>query len=423
MSTLQGNTNTIENLLRSVNNLPNVGADDAVLYIDQTLTEAQKAQARTNIGAASEEEVAGKMDKVTGTEDQVIGFDADGDPVAREAPSGGGVSSWNDLTDKPVVSEGSPDTLTWDGNTEGLVSVDMTAMVGAKFYKVSDVVLVDADFANGGDYVFSNGNSGSIEVTTVADGVLSAPEFAFICVAENAVGVDVAGVTFPEAGLYLAAYAGRYTAVVAIVNYTGFPVQEKIAPSYLYQPDWNQTDETAADFIKNKPFGEETVMGDTLTWDGNTEGRVVVDLSDTVGFPLYHVHISDATPSFDDVAGGAVVVTITGSERTTNEISPENINQLPDAMSIDAFTVVFLDNTTVSVEGMEMFFPKAGVYANLADASSLGGAKTQAYSLTIPGYTGFANTEIKQIDSKYLPDVADIPAAWIADLKAALGIA
>lgn len=102
MSTLQGNTTTIENLLRSVNNLPNVGADDAVLYIDQTLTDAQKAQARTNIGAASAEEVAGKMDKVTGTPDQVVGFDEAGNPVAREAPSGGGgVSSWNDLTDKP----------------------------------------------------------------------------------------------------------------------------------------------------------------------------------------------------------------------------------------------------------------------------------------------------------------------------------
>lgn len=90
MSTLQGNTTTIENLLRSVNNLPNVGADDAVLYIDQTLTDAQKAQARTNIGAASAEEVAGKMDKVTGTPDQVVGFDEAGNPVAREAPSGGG---------------------------------------------------------------------------------------------------------------------------------------------------------------------------------------------------------------------------------------------------------------------------------------------------------------------------------------------
>lgn len=98
MSTLQGNTTTIENLLRSVNNLPSVGADDAVLYIDQTLTDAQKAQARTNIGAASAEEVAGKMDKVTGTPDQVVGFDEAGNPVAREAPSGGGGSvqpDWN----------------------------------------------------------------------------------------------------------------------------------------------------------------------------------------------------------------------------------------------------------------------------------------------------------------------------------------
>lgn len=158
MSTLQGNTTTIESLLQTVNNLPAVGADDAVLYIDQTLTEAQKAQARTNIGAASEEEVAGKMDKITGTEDQVIGFDENGNPVAREAPSGGGVQpDWNQtdetaadfIKNKPfgeeVVNLG--ETLTWDGVVgERVVASfgDNVAMV-----RVSGNVPTADDVANG----------------------------------------------------------------------------------------------------------------------------------------------------------------------------------------------------------------------------------------------------------------------------------
>jgi len=48
----------------------------------------------------------------------------------------GGASSWNDLTDKPFweVTE-TIEPITWDGNTEGLVEVDI---FGDKFYKVSD---------------------------------------------------------------------------------------------------------------------------------------------------------------------------------------------------------------------------------------------------------------------------------------------
>lgn len=60
-----------------------------------------------------------------------------------DIPEGsGGASSWNDLKDKPfgeetvVVNE--PLNITWDGNTEGLVSIADTP-----FYKVSDLVLTD----------------------------------------------------------------------------------------------------------------------------------------------------------------------------------------------------------------------------------------------------------------------------------------
>ena len=54
--------------------------ENAVLYTEQSLTDEQKAQARTNISAASAEEVGQLREQI-------------------------GASSWNDLTDKPFYSE------------------------------------------------------------------------------------------------------------------------------------------------------------------------------------------------------------------------------------------------------------------------------------------------------------------------------
>lgn len=42
------------------------------------------------------------------------------------------------------------------------------------------------------------------------------------------------------------------------------------------QSDWNQTDSSAADFIKNKPFGDMPTGGDTLYWDGNYAGAEII---------------------------------------------------------------------------------------------------------------------------------------------------
>ena len=304
----------------------------------------------------------------------------------------------NKLGSGLTVPVGSPDTLTWDGNTEGLVSV-----AGA-FYKVSDAVVTMDDLANGYTVCLA-GEEVSIEAKEAAPGVIATvPEYVFL-ISDGGAGVDLGGIVFPEPGVYFMTAVEYYVTSLTIPGYTGFPVQEKIAPSYLYQPDWNQTDETAADFIKNKPFGEKTVMGGTLTWDGNTEG--LVSVADFV------YKVSDVVPTAADFAGGAVLGLFNGESYMTTQFSAEEILQPTEGI------LAIGDVYIISVANAEMdgaVFPETGTYFMSSDGMFIS-------SLTIPGYTGFANTEIKQIDSKYLPDVADIPAAWIADLKAALGIA
>lgn len=73
----------------------------------QTLSTEQQAQARMNIGAQG---------KLTGQAGQVVGFDAEGNAQAQEAPSGGGASSWNDIGIKNgVIYEGESLDITPDG--------------------------------------------------------------------------------------------------------------------------------------------------------------------------------------------------------------------------------------------------------------------------------------------------------------------
>ena len=72
-------------------------------------------------------------------------------PITREEmflkKYGGGASSWNDLTDKPFGEEtttvNEPLNITWDGNTEGLVSGTMGDGQPFPMFKVSDLVLTD----------------------------------------------------------------------------------------------------------------------------------------------------------------------------------------------------------------------------------------------------------------------------------------
>jgi hypothetical protein len=48
---------TLDEMPNEIESISGGGAANAVTYTEQTLTEAQKTQARTNIGAASPEEV------------------------------------------------------------------------------------------------------------------------------------------------------------------------------------------------------------------------------------------------------------------------------------------------------------------------------------------------------------------------------
>lgn len=136
----------------------------------------------------------------------------------RESKGGGAQADWNAAEGEPghvlnrthyevqeVVNE--PLNITWDGNTEGLVSV------AGELYKVSDAVLTDEQIKSA-TFVF-NGSEVSIEgfwEELVASGSVT-DEIVIIeavVVLVRKAGATVGSIVFPETGIYFAIHPAGY---------------------------------------------------------------------------------------------------------------------------------------------------------------------------------------------------------------------
>lgn len=131
------------------------------------------------------------------------------DILLAKAMAGGGASSWNDLKDKPFGEEKAFEPIVWDGNTEGLESVELGAET--QLYKVSDQIIADSkdiayyryhNTANGGVDIDTAGDQ--ITVTSIADGVFLSTDKMFLCcsVPFSNKGIDITpGVYFGKSVL------------------------------------------------------------------------------------------------------------------------------------------------------------------------------------------------------------------------------
>lgn len=200
------NSGSIQQIQSFINERHKPTADEvgAVSYSAQSLTDEQKAQARTNIGA--------------GTSD---------------------VTSWNNLLDKPFgeLPTGS-DTLYWDGNREGL-----TRAVDYEQYLISESTPTIDDFANGasntkldGDTETSTNLGLHTAIYEIGDGAI---------VVGNSIvalkdGATVGDTIYPKKGTYFT-WIGNdsYTTSLTIPGYDGFPssklLDEKWLPKHTHQ--------------------------------------------------------------------------------------------------------------------------------------------------------------------------------------------
>ncbi len=198
--------------------------NNTVMLSAQTLTEEQKAQARENIGAAAVGEGGGEVGDIT----------------------------WDDIS----VTYG--DTLTWDGNTDGLPNV------ARMFFKVSDVTPTYADIAKGGhvkagevDFDFT-GEDFPEEI--VAPSGIITLDVAVICPQEAAGKYDeYLGAEFPEAGTYFRKAPEMYVEELRLNDYNGFATKGKIPVDRLPLDEiggvanWD-AQEGEPGYMPNKPF-------------------------------------------------------------------------------------------------------------------------------------------------------------------------
>ena len=196
-----------------------------------------------------------------------------------ETPSGG-ASSWNDLTDKPF-GEVYSDTLTWDGDSTGLVSVVMLDMpeygVRQNLVKVSDAVPTAEDFSNGVSCVMSDG-SVYTEITSADDDIIVAEGCIVVlhdnCTLPNGVFVEKAGTYFVE-GL-VDGDPPSYAASITINGYTGFGSVKTIDTKYIPDTIQRTITGTPGDFVVIGEDGKVTT-GEPPAGGGET-WRLIADI-------------------------------------------------------------------------------------------------------------------------------------------------
>lgn len=264
------------------------------------------------------------------------------------------------------------DTLTWDGNTEGL-----TAYTDA-WFGVTNIAPLLEDLSNGVTATLSDGTETEciyIDKTEElgCDAILitteSEDDFAYIFA--NDCTID--GVNYSK-GIYLLYFSAEfYTQSLTINGYNGFEMTETVPLPNKY-----------LDFI-------ETVGGDTLTWDGDTEGLELV-----AGMMA---HVSDAVPT--NISSGNFELVVEG---TAQNIAFDSTSIVEWATGINAImhmgdmpVVILVSETGVGVDLEGLLFPKAGTYFCWMESGAV-----YTTSLTINGYTGFTKTQIKE---EYVKDV------------------
>ncbi len=150
--------------------------------------------------------------------------------------------------------------------------------------------------------------------------------------------------------------------------------------------------------LADKPFYEEVTeaMGDTLSWDGSTDGKLFIDLGEGYGF----AKIGDNILAPEDVANGIAIgmVDVDGTIDEVPMTGEEAQNMFADSFAVFTGAIVAVLNDNTEADGL--VFPEKGIYFN-----RMPNGERVAY-LRVNGYAGFATTTtvVKPLDEKYLPD-------------------
>nr|DAI00137.1 MAG TPA: hypothetical protein [Caudoviricetes sp.] len=114
----------------------------------------------------------------------------------------------------------------------------------------------------------------------------------------------------------------------------------------LVQPDWQQNDQTAPDYVKNRPGGYD-VPEYVITWDGVIGNRLTVPVDETMQF----VKVSGRSPGIANINGSLVYANVS---------SPETISDVTSSNVVFNNAIAFV--STPGWGNGEVTFPESGIY-------------------------------------------------------------
>lgn len=174
----------------------------------------------------------------------------------------------------------------------------------------------------------------------------------------------------------------------------------------LVQSDWNQNDETASDYIKNRPF--YTINMDSIIWDGSTDGKIKAGFYYLVSEQEFNESyflgatvtiISTTLSTGTSEKNNVVVASWKASQSFNNNVSTNNIVKFyqSDESEVSFMYYILEDNTEQIVSASSSFlFPKKGLYFMRYEDDDV-----LAYTSSI--VPSGANNKYKTLNSNYLP--------------------
>ena len=278
----------------------------------------------------------------------------------------------------------SSDILTWDGDTTGKAEFDGT-------YKVSDMTFTAADCANGGTIIAVTEDGTESTITFTSENMMAEGDAVVITsgdVAIISIGSEIAAQLGLEVGTYFShettSTGTTYVKSLTINGYTFSKQELKLDPKYLS--------------ILNEVEGDVTSLGNTLTWDGNTDGKHCVDASNdgTIVF----VNVSDATFTEEDLIGGITCLTVNtdGTTKTITWTYDEILNNsvIQDDGFINlALSICVVPTDNYSITGST--FAKSGIYLVKTTTQYISSLTLNSGEFKVAG-TAY------EINSEYLPE-------------------
>lgn len=395
-------------------------SEDVVLYTAQTLTEQQKTQVCTNIGAQ-----------------KTLNFDTTPISGSTNPVTSGGLSSKFATQDENIemasmaASIAMPGSLKWDGyvGDKECVIVEEEGSGGAfsrmQFVHVSDYVpailpLIMSQISTEERTLtalcsMSGMEAGGMHQVTeisaqVADDMSIMSE-AFVYVPTD--GYLAEGIMFPKKGWYFMS-ANVYLSGIEIplMYVNGLKIEG------LNFPDNSGGD--ADKYFEEIPTVSDTkYVGDTLTWDGNIDGRVYIEKTETQDnliATMKFVKMSDSIPTEEDFKNGcSISMYINAGEESQSQTDEFTYDDMvaegfflgDGCIQAGHMFIIPYDNYTLTLpeddSNTSFVFPEAGIYFVCVDIIIY---KMYSTSLTIPGYN-FSTATYKTaevIKTEHLPE-------------------